>query len=112
MNYKTLRRVGIQVPNDATVEELELASVLANNTIQSLYAKLPTPRMKFIVAAHFELGHTQTEVSEMLGITQPALKDEINLIQRVLLGKPYQPRKKKATVRIEDVMKMLLYLTS
>ena len=113
MNYKTIRRMGIQEPPDGyTVEEQALAQILAENTLQTLYSKLPTPRMKFIVAAHFELGHSQVAVAEMLGVSQPALKDEINLIQRVLLGKPYQTRKKKSVVRVEDLMKLLMYMSA
>ena len=79
-------------------------------TVESLYQKLPTNRMKFIVAAHFELGYPQDLVAQMLNITQPSLSDEINLIQRVLRGKEYKPRKKDARVKIEDVLKMILYL--
>lgn len=111
MNYKSIRRVGIKEPPDGFNElEEKLAYLLAENTIQSLYSKLPTNRMKFIVAAHFELGYTQEMVANMLGIRQPSLVDEINLIRRVLLGKPYRPQRKKAKVKVSDVIKMLMYL--
>ena len=113
MNYKTMRRVGINEPIDGFLDiERDLAILLAENTIYSLYNKLPTPRMKFIVAAHFELGYPQEDVAVMLGVSQPSLIDEINLIRRVLLGKPYRPRKTKRTIKQEELLKTLIYLNS
>lgn len=111
MNYKSLKRAGIDEPMDGFSDlEKELGVVLMNNTIHSIYSKLPTNRMKFIVAAHFELGYPQDLVAEMLDIRQPSLRDEINLIQRILLGKKYRPQKRKKAVNLEDVMKILMYL--
>ena len=113
MNYKTIKRVGISEPIDGFLDiEKELAFLLAENTIQSLYSKLPTPRMKFIVAAHFELGYPQEDVAQMLGVRQSSLVDEINLIRRVLLGKPYKPRKTKNVIKQEELLKTLIYLNN
>lgn len=111
MNYRLARVVGIQSPPDGyTVEEKEIEKLVVEETIHSLYQKLPTNRMRFIVASHFELGYPQDIVATILGITQPALVDEIALIQRILLGKPYKPKKKGKTVKLEDVMKLLMHL--
>ena len=105
--------MGINEPPDGFSDiEKSLAFLLAENTIQSLYAKLPTPRMKFIVASHFELGYPQEDVAQMLGIKQSSLVDEINLIRRVLLGKPYKPRRTKRTIKQEELLKTLIYLNS
>lgn len=85
-----------------------MEKLLADLTVQSLYAKLPTPRMKAIVALHFELGYSQELVAQMFGMKQPSLVDEIALIQRILLGKPYRPRRKvQPEAKREDVQKVL-----
>lgn len=111
MNYKLARVVGIRRPKDGyTIEEQTLEKLLAESTIQSLYAKFPTARLKFIVAAHFELGYPQELVAEILGITQPTLVNDIALIQRILLGKPYKPRKTVAAIEVTDLLKVLLLL--
>jgi len=114
MNYKLLRRLGINEPPDGyTAEEEKLAELLGEHTVQSLYAKLPNSRMKFIVATHFELGYPQDLVAEMLGISQPSLVDQIGLIQKVFLGKEYNARNKPKkfrgnTMRIEDLYRFML----
>ena len=113
MNYRLAKVIGIKGPVDGyTVEEKQIEKLLAEVTIHSLYAKLPTSRMKFIVAAHFELGYPQDLVAKMLGMKQPSLVDEIALIQRIILGKDYTPRKKKAEMPQEElqlVIRMLGY---
>ena len=66
--------------------------------------------MKFIVAAHYELGYSQELVAEILDIKQPSLQDEIQHIRRVLKGDPYKPHKYKGTIKLEDLMKLCLLL--
>lgn len=111
MKYKAAKVLGLQEPSDGyTPEEKELEVLIANNTIQTLYAKLPTSRMKFIVAAHFELGYSQELLAEMLNVKQPTLKEEIELIKMVLQGYKYQPRKFKDGLKVEDVISILLHL--
>lgn len=120
MNYKLLKRIGINEPADGyTAEEEKIAELLGEHTVQSLYAKLPTSKMKFIVAAHFELGYPQDLVAEMLSISQPTLSDHIGIIQKVLLGgeyKAFKSRKKSTktpsgTVRTEDLLKFLMVMS-
>jgi hypothetical protein len=111
MNLRTLKRAGINEPPDGFTElEKEIAKVLVSNTVSSIYNRLPTDRMKFIVASHFELGYTQDTVAEILGVTQPTLVDEINLIRRVILGRPHRPKRRKYKVTKEDVIKLLHYM--
>jgi hypothetical protein len=111
MNYKLARRIGLNTPPDGyTVEEKQLEKIITTLTIHEMYRKLPTSRMKFIAAAHFELGYPQDLVAEILGISQPTLVNEIALIQRVLLGKPYKPRRKEGVVKVEDMFQMMLLL--
>lgn len=117
MNYKLLKRIGINEPSDGyTPDEEKIAELLADHTVQSLYAKLPNNRMKFIVATHFELGYPQDLVADMLGISQPSLSDQIALIQKVFLGKPYNSRNKpnkfkNKSIKSEDMFKFLVALS-
>lgn len=115
MNYLShlVATTGIQKPDDGyTPEEDRIIHLLVKNSIEQLYSKFPTARMKFIVAAYYELGYPQETIASMLGISQPTLLDELRLIKRILLGKPYSPRVKKVEVRIEDVFTVLLYLAA
>lgn len=108
MGYKDL---GVGTPDDGYSQlEKNLLSAITSEGIKGIYAKLPTSRMKFIVAAHFELGYPQEFVAEMLKIKQPSLQDEIKHIRRVLTGQPYRPHKHKGTITLEDLMKMVLLL--
>lgn len=110
MKYESVG-LGILTPSDGyTEEEKLLQKIITEESLKTLYNKLPTSRMKFIVAAHYELGYSQEIVAEILGIRQPSLQDEINHIRRVLRGNPYKPHKHKGTIKIEDLMKLCLLL--
>src|SRR6185312_10150621 len=111
MKYKASSAMGFGEPSDGlTDDEKALRSVIEQESLKKLYRKLPTNRMRFVVAAHFELGMTQELVAEILDIKQPSLQDEIAHIKRVLLGKPYKPQRRKATVQVKDIMNYLLLL--
>ena len=111
MNYKASAVIGIGTPSDGFTEvESALKTVLEEESLRTLYAKLPTSRMKFVVAAHYELGYSQQIIADILGITQPSLQDEIKHIRRVLKGQPYKPHKHKGTIKLEDLMKLCLLL--
>lgn len=111
MKYKFSAVIGMGTPTDGLDDtEKELQRVIQEESLKTLYAKLPTSRMKFVVAAHYDLGMSQQLVADILGITQPSLQDEINHIRRVLSGQSYKPHKHKGTVRMEDVFKALMYL--
>jgi len=103
MKYK----LGFGTPTDADSTTKELASVLQTEALRELYRKLPTSRMKFVVAAHYDLGYSQELVAEILGIKQPSLQDEIKHIRRVLSGQPYKPHKHKVKIEIKDIMAIL-----
>lgn len=101
----TVARAGIQTPPDGMTDvEKSLSKVLFENTVQTIYAKLPTSRMKAIVALHFELGYTQDEVAEMFGVTQPRVKVEINNIRKILAGKKFRPHRKHNTISIHELL--------
>jgi hypothetical protein len=78
--------------------------------------------MKFLVAAHFELGYSQEMLAEILGISQPAVSQELRYIRDVFIGrsrrskqgKPYNPQKsiKTPNLRIEDVIGAVITLTA
>lgn len=111
MKYKASAVLGMGTPADGfTDTEKALKSVIEEESLKTLYNKLPTSRMKFVVAAHYELGYSQQIVADILGITQPSLQDEIIHIRRVLKGQPYKPHKHKGTIKLEDLMKLCLLL--
>lgn len=113
--------LGIQTPPDEfTDEESQIAKLVAEHTIQSVYAKMPTSRMKAIVALHFELGYNQELVAEMLNVTQSQISREIELIRRVLMNRPsrskynrpYSPRRPKPNgVHVYDLLSLVSLLT-
>lgn len=108
MKYRMSKALGLNTPPDGfTPEEVEIEAIIARETIESLYKKLPTYRMKFIVATHFDLGWPQELLADILGIKQPTLKEEIELIKMVILGYKYKPRKFKDQVTLENVLNML-----
>ena len=112
IKYKVSKTLGFKEPLDGyTEEEKLLEQLIAISTIQNIYRKLPTSRMKFIVAAHFELGYSQELLAEMLGITQPSLNEEITNIRRVLAGKPYRPHKQKVVIQPQDLINYLLLVS-
>lgn len=110
-DFKRAQVVGLKQPQDGfTKEEETIYTLLTDHTIASLYAKLPTPRMKAIVALHFELGYPQTLVAEIFGVAQPTIVDEIELIRQVLKGRMYKPKKKPKQVKSEDLLKLMWLL--
>lgn len=110
MKYKSVA-LGLGIPTDGLDEtEKELQRIITEESLKNLYSKLPTSRMKFVVAAHYELGYSQELIAEILGIKQPSLQDEIDHIRKVLKGDPYKPRKYKGMVKVEDVMRTLMLL--
>lgn len=111
MKYKLDAVIGFQTPGDGLTEtEKALKGVIAQESVKILYSKLPTSRMKFIVAAHYELGYSQQMVADILGIKQSSLYDEIYHIRRVLKGNPYKPHKHKGTIKVEDLLSLCLLL--
>lgn len=111
MKYRSAG-LGLLTPSDGLLEEEKmLQRVIVEEGLKNLYAKLPTSRMKFVVAAHFELGYSQEIVADILGIKQPSLQDELDHIRKVLRGDPYKPRKKKAAVTIEDLLRTAYLLS-
>lgn len=110
MKYKSTA-LGMGIPSDGLDDvEKQLQRVMTEESLKLLYSKLPTSRMKFVVAAHYELGYTQQLISEILGIKQGSLVDEIYHIKRVLMGNPYKPQKKSDKVSINDLMNLALLL--
>jgi len=111
MRYRPGVILGIKEPLDGfTPEEKELEKLLSELTMEQIYAKFPTSRMKFIVAAHFELGYSQELVAKMLRVTQATINEEISLVRGVLMNKPYRPQKKKEIIKVEDLFKLMLSL--
>lgn len=111
MKPQIINYTGIQTPPDGlTDEEKILQRVLAEESILNLYDKLPTSRMKFIVAAHFELGYPQTLIAKMLDISQPRINKELENIRKVLENKPFRPYKRKGKVSIEKLLELCMML--
>lgn len=103
-----MKYTNIATPQDGYDDtEKALKVLIEEESLRHLYNKLPTSRMKFVVAAHYELGYSQQIVADILGITQPSLQDEIKHIRKVLRGDPYKPHKYKGEVKLEDLMKWI-----
>lgn len=111
MKRSLINYLGIQQPIDGyTEEEKVLEKLLVETTVHSMYAKLPTNRMKFIVAAHFELGYPQELLSDMLGISQERIVVEIGNIRKILLGKPFKPYKQKGKISVDQLLELCMML--
>jgi len=115
MKYRVSKLIGIQPPTDGFNEmEEQLAKVLAENTIQTLYAKLPTNRMKAIVALHFELGYPQELVADMFGVGQDQIAQDVRMVRKVMLGHKYQKHRgtgynqKPKTISLPDLFRVIL----
>ena len=110
MKYKLAQSVGLQEPQDGyTPEEEVLEKLIADATIQSLYAKLPTSRMKFIVAACFDCGYPQETVADILGVTQARIAQEVDMIRRILLGHKYKATGKRPKKISQETIEKVAY---
>lgn len=111
MKLQTTQLLELKDPRDGfTDDEKQISKLLVENTIYSIYAKLPTSRMKAITALHFELGYPQELVAEMFGVTQEQVALDIQNIRKVLTGKPYRPHRTKKSIRLSDLMSICLTL--
>ena len=77
-------------PDGFTVEEQQIIETI---TVDHIYKKLPTSRMKAIVAMHFELGYPQEWVADIFKVSQEQIALDIRNIREILLGrKVHEPR--------------------
>jgi DNA-directed RNA polymerase specialized sigma subunit len=112
MKYKPAA-LGMGTPSDGLLdEEKELQTIITRESLRRLYKKLPTFKMRFIVATHFDAGMSQEDVADIMGITQASLNDVyIRAIRRVLKGQPYKPQKHRPKVDLKVAMQHLLLLS-
>lgn len=92
----------VRPPDGFTKEEKAIARLLTEETVDTLYSKLPNSRMKAILALHFELGYTQDVVARIFGVSQSQISLDIKNIQRILMGGDYQKHTKVVRVKIGD----------
>lgn len=91
MKHPLAKVIGLQSPPDGyTPEESQLEKILGEESVATLYNKLPTSRMKAIVALHFELGYKQELVARVFGVSQPQIGQEIRYIKAVFLNRPFR----------------------
>ena len=99
--------LGINEPPDGfTDEEKVLVRLMGEHTIESLYGKLPTSRMKAIVALHFELGYSQELIGRMFRISQERVNQEVDNVRKILMGQKFKPHKEKVTISVPDLIKL------
>lgn len=116
MKVKMNKILGLHIPSDGlTNDEKEIAHLLSINTINNLYGKLPTSRMKAIVAMYFELGYSQEAVAEVFKVNRSRIAQEIDLIKKIFLDKPTAPynpyrKKKKRVVTLPEVLDLLMMI--
>jgi len=70
----------LELPDDITPEEIAILGAVAAR----LYQRLEDPIDKFIMAMHYELGYSKTEVAIALGISSPAVTHRDKKIKRLL----------------------------
>ncbi len=116
MKAKMSKIIGFRTPEDGlTPEEKQIELLVGTMAVENLYAKLPTSRMKAIVAMHFELGYPQQVIAAVFNVDQSRIAHEIRIIKKIFLNKdtekynPFKPRKPKA-LSVPEVIKMLMML--
>jgi len=93
----------LKTPSDGfTKDEKQIARLLTEETVRSLYMKLPNSRMKAITALHFELGYPQQLVADIFGVSQPQIALDIANIKRIIKGGTYQKHRKLVKVKIGE----------
>lgn len=111
MKRTIAKRLGFRTPPDGyTEEEKILQDLICERVVDELYGKMPTSRMKAILAMHFELGYDQETLGKVFGVTQEQVALDIANIRKLLLGKPYKPHKRKQSIKKEDLIKMMISL--
>lgn len=108
--------IGFRTPSDGlTPEEKEIERLVGGQAVENLYAKLPTSRMKAIVAMHFELGYPQEVIASVFAVDQSRVAHEIRIIKKIFLNKgtekynPYKPKKEKL-LGVDDLIRILMML--
>lgn len=114
------RVLGIAEPPDGfTPEEKMILQLAGTKTITDIYGMLPTWQLRALVALHYELGYSQEMLSEIAGnMTQEWISMQLELVRKILMGKsdrskhgrPYQPKPKKQTPKLEDLLKLAMML--
>jgi len=69
----------ITIPRDITLEELALLDLVKQKMLQKL-----NDRRKFIFLYVFELGKSQKEVSEVLGVHETSVSRHMRKIREIL----------------------------
>ncbi len=111
MKHRISKIIGIKEPSDGfTPEEEVISRRLSEYTVEGIYERLPTSRMKAVVALHFELGYTQELLANIFHVTQEQIALEVENIRKVLSFQRYKPHRICKTVRVEDMLKMLILL--
>ena len=117
MRAQISKIVGINTPSDGfTAEEQQLSRLIGEQAVATLYHKLPTSRMKALVAMHHELGYKQELLAEIFGVSQERINQELMLIRKYFLQKPdrsvhnrpYVPREKPPTIKIADLLRVVM----
>lgn len=111
MKREISKRMGLRMPPDATPEEFEFADLLPDLVFDSIYGRLPTDRMRALVAMHFELGYDQVSLAKLWGVSQPAIAYEIEIIRQILKGKKHKPQKRKKGIDTNDLLKLIYHMT-
>lgn len=106
MRYQSaMKFLRIQSPSDGLSEdERKIIESLFNLTVAQLYRKLPTHRMKTILALHFEAGYDQETIAEIFDVSQEQIALEVKNIRNILKGGEYKARPKRPQVNPHDLL--------
>jgi len=84
---KIAKMVGIIEPPDGfTDEERVITRIISEDTVDTIYKKLPTTRMK-AVAAMLENGYPLDVIASIFDVSRPRISQEIKTIKLILGGK-------------------------
>jgi predicted DNA-binding protein YlxM (UPF0122 family) len=107
-----VKKLQINDPSDGfTPEEEEILNTIGDKVLYQVYKKLPTSRMKAVVALHFECGYTQEQIARIFGVKQPMINQEIVNIRKVLKGDRYKPHRHQSDLSVNDVMELFMHLS-
>jgi predicted DNA-binding protein YlxM (UPF0122 family) len=93
-----------------TPEEKKIIPQLGKLTVSRMYAKMPTNRLKAIMALYYECEYSQETIGEIFGINQSRVAQEIGLIKDILCGRVLitDMRFSRKKLKVEDVLSYLL----
>lgn len=112
MKHRSLPDIlGFKYPPDGyTDEEKQISKIIGDLTLTEIYKKLPTSRMKALVALHYDCGYPQELIGTIFDISQERVVEELGNIRKIFLGKSFRPHKPKTKISVDQLLKVCMML--